>query len=98
MKPSGMSRIFLTAGSSAHSSVVIAVATQLLRFAGPVATPGTDKIVRLVQPNAPQHQKWDPAFMPVFFDRQIDFTAAEPRPDLVVWPEASLPGFLHTKD
>ncbi|TMV15404.1 apolipoprotein N-acyltransferase [Arenibacterium halophilum] len=78
--------------------MLIAVITQLLRFAGPVATTGTGQIVRLVQPNAPQHQKWDPAFMPIFFNRQIDYTSAEPRPDLVVWPEASLPGFIPVVD
>jgi len=50
--------------------------------------------VRLIQPNAPQDQKWDPAYMPLFFERQIEFTAAEPRPDLVVWPEVSLPNRL----
>ncbi|KUJ80373.1 acyltransferase [Ruegeria marisrubri] len=52
------------------------------------------KTVRLVQPNAPQHQKWDPAFAPIFFGRQIELTAAEPRPDLIVWPETSVPVWL----
>ncbi|MGI9369641.1 MAG: apolipoprotein N-acyltransferase, partial [Ruegeria sp.] len=50
--------------------------------------------VRLVQPNAPQHQKWDPDFAPLFFNRQIEFTAASPRPDLIVWPETSVPAWL----
>ena len=54
----------------------------------------SDKIVRLVQPNAPQHQKWDPEFAPVFFARQLEFTLAEPRPDLIVWPETSVPAWL----
>ncbi|EEX08260.1 apolipoprotein N-acyltransferase [Ruegeria lacuscaerulensis ITI-1157] len=54
----------------------------------------TDKTVRLIQPNAPQHQKWDPAFAPLFFARQVEFTAAEPRPDLIVWPETSVPAWL----
>ncbi len=51
-------------------------------------------IVRLTQPNAPQHQKWDPAYAPLFFARQLEFTAAEPRPDLIVWPESSVPAWL----
>ncbi len=51
-------------------------------------------IVRLVQPNAPQHQKWDPAYAPLFFARQLEFTVAEPRPDLIVWPETSVPAWL----
>jgi len=59
------------------------------------APAGTGAIVRLVQPNAPQHQKWDPAYIPVFFKRQIDFTAADPRPDLIVWPESAVPVALN---
>ncbi len=50
--------------------------------------------IRLVQPNAPQHEKWDPEMIPIFFDRQLSFTAAEPtgpKPDLIVWPETSIP-------
>nr|WP_321251348.1 apolipoprotein N-acyltransferase [uncultured Ruegeria sp.] len=54
----------------------------------------TDHVVRLVQPNAPQHQKWDPDFTLLFFARQVEFTAAEPRPDLIVWPETSVPAWL----
>lgn len=53
-----------------------------------------DKTVRLVQPNAPQHQKWDPDYMPLFFARQIEFTAAAPKMDLIVWPETSVPAWL----
>lgn len=52
-------------------------------------------VVRLVQPNAPQHQKWDPAHIPTFFRRQIEATAALPRPDLTIWPETSVPVALN---
>lgn len=55
--------------------------------------PGT-RTVRLVQPNAPQHQKWDPAMIPVFFERQIEYTAAAPRPDLIAWPETAVSTLL----
>lgn len=55
----------------------------------------TDHTVRVVQPNARQDQKWDPKWMPVFFRRQIEFTKAGPRPDLVVWPESSVPVWLN---
>lgn len=60
-------------------------------------------VVRLVQPNAPQHQKWDRAFVPIFFERQVEFTAAPShhglgRPDLVVWPETAVPMLLDNAD
>lgn len=54
----------------------------------------TDTVVRLVQPNAPQHLKWDPAHTPTFFGRQIAATRAQPRPDLIVWPETAVPILL----
>lgn len=54
----------------------------------------TEHIVRLIQPNAPQHQKWDPDYAPLFFARQIEFSAQQPRPDLIVWPETSVPAWL----
>jgi len=50
--------------------------------------------VRLVQPNAPQREKWDPEKTAIFFDRQVEFTAAGARPDLIVWPEAAIPVLL----
>lgn len=60
------------------------------------ATPDEAPTVRLVQPNAPQDQKWLPEMIPVFFERGLDLTAAEadPPPDLVIWPETSLPVLL----
>ncbi|MEO3416276.1 apolipoprotein N-acyltransferase [Roseovarius sp. CAU 1744] len=56
-------------------------------------------MIRLIQPNAAQHEKWDPAMMPVFFNRQLEFSAAGPsRPDLIVWPETSVPVLLQNAD
>ena len=46
--------------------------------------------VRLVQPNAPQEQKWDPFYAPIFLDRMIDATAADPRVDVIIWPESAI--------
>lgn len=51
--------------------------------------------VRLVQPNAPQDQKWDPQKRWIFFDRLLKYTAAQGEVDLVVWPETSAPGLLN---
>lgn len=81
-------------------SLALLAATGLLWGAGMMLTPPAVQtegrpIVRLVQPNAPQHQKWDPALIPVFFDRQVDFTAQLPRPDLIVWPETAVQTMLH---
>ena len=58
----------------------------------------TPHVVRLIQPNAPQHQKWDPDYAPLFFARQVEFTAAVPRPDLIVWPETAIPAWLRRAD
>ncbi|MBE9639019.1 apolipoprotein N-acyltransferase [Salipiger pacificus] len=60
-------------------------------------------VVRLVQPNAPQTQKWDRGFVPLFFDRQVEFTAAPaqdglPRPELIVWPETAVPRLLENAE
>lgn len=49
--------------------------------------------VRLIQPNAPQHKKWDPEWIGVFFRRSLELTsspAAKPI-DLVIWPETAVP-------
>ena len=58
----------------------------------------TGKHVRLVQPDAPQHLKWHPDYVWSFFDRALDLTAsgqADPRADLIVWPETSIPPALN---
>jgi apolipoprotein N-acyltransferase len=50
-------------------------------------------IVRLVQPNAPQSEKWDPDRVVEFYRRQLGYSAApgDPPPDLIVWPESAIP-------
>lgn len=85
-------------------SAVLAGATGAgLWLGGVLLTPApgvTDgrPVVRLIQPNAPQHMKWDPAHIPTFFNRQVDFTAQLPRPDLIVWPETAVQTMLHNAD
>ena len=48
-------------------------------------------MIRVVQPNAPQHEKWDPEKASVFLRRQLLATSA-PGNDvaLVIWPESAL--------
>lgn len=65
---------------------------------GPAPIDGQSPVIRLVQPNAPQHQKWKPAMMPVFFNRQVEMTRLRPAPDLVVWPETAIPSLLNHAD
>ncbi len=67
------------------------------RLAEP-AVPDRDLRLRLVQPNAPQHLKWDWDHAEGFFWRHIDLTAAPAAdgraPDLVIWSETAVPFFL----
>ncbi|NRB03411.1 MAG: apolipoprotein N-acyltransferase [Rhodobacteraceae bacterium] len=78
---------------SAIRFVVLLVACVALFFVPPPArdVPMTGATLRLVQPNAPQHEKWDPAKIPVFLNRQLDFAAAPGAPDWIVLPETALP-------
>ena len=66
------------------------------------ATPAeTSSIVRIVQPNAAQELKWDPQYIPVFFNRALEMTAArdgDAAPDMIVWPETSVPTLLGYAD
>lgn len=52
--------------------------------------------VAAIQPNVPQEVKWDPAFVDETYRRlaSLTLTAAESDPDLVVWPESAVPGYL----
>jgi apolipoprotein N-acyltransferase len=52
--------------------------------------------VSVVQGNIPQEIKWDYAAKEEIFARYLKLTeaAAQEKPDLIIWPETSLPGFL----
>lgn len=70
------------------------------RLAPPLPTPFPSVTVRLLQPNAAQHLKWRPDMVPVFFNRQLAYTAADstPAPDLIIWPETAVPYTLERAD
>ncbi|WP_445810831.1 apolipoprotein N-acyltransferase [Yoonia sp.] len=52
-------------------------------------------MVRLVQPNAPQHQKWDAIYRDEFVNRLVALSGQGDRPDLIVWPETAVPYLLN---
>jgi apolipoprotein N-acyltransferase len=56
-------------------------------------------VIRLVQPNMPQDQKFDPDMIPVFYERILRLSGGGAVPQLVVWPETALPWLLeHSAD
>ena len=85
--PAGLAAVRLTAPATALLSLPL-LALPLLPRAD-VAEDGP--LVRLVQPNAPQHLKWDPEHSGTFLRRAVDATRAPGAPDLIVWPETSIP-------
>ncbi|MFN4154728.1 MAG: apolipoprotein N-acyltransferase [Paracoccaceae bacterium] len=50
--------------------------------------------LRLVQPNAEQHLKWDPDQARILFQRQLEFTRDGAPADLTIWPETAVPYLL----
>ena len=83
------------------TAVVASAAPVFMMTAPPTSdtSPLTDHTIRLIQPNAPQREKWDPEKIPVFFDRQLALSAAPPKnggdaPDLVIWSETAIPWAL----
>jgi apolipoprotein N-acyltransferase len=83
---------------SALRLAVWAGALALIIGAGFVLRPApvTDgrPMVRLVQPNVPQADKWDPALAPAHFERLLSLSRSEADVDLVVWPETAVPAWL----
>lgn len=62
---------------------------------GPAPPPAAEApVVRLVQPNAPQAEKWDPDRALFYYERMLSLTAEGDPPDLVVWPETAVPWLL----
>lgn len=90
----GLAVAFRWAGLVAGAAILaagMAFGVQRLAQAEP-DVPGVT--MRLVQPNADQKVKWDLDVARMLFDRQVGYTAALPRPDLVIWPETAVPYLL----
>jgi len=80
----------------ARFALMLPVVTVLLLPPLSPPAPLSPTVLRLVQPNAPQHEKWDPEKIGVFYTRQLAFTAATAAtanraPDAVIWPETAIP-------
>ncbi len=60
-------------------------------------SPPEAPVIRLVQPNIPQQEKWSWETLPGHMTRTLDLSrgvAEAPVPALVVWPETAIPWFL----
>jgi len=85
-------------------SVPLLAGIAVMGSAQPAPMPqDTAPIIRLVQPNAPQHLKWREDLIPVFFQRSLDLTAQAPVdpaviPDVILWSETTLPVLLNRSD
>lgn len=64
------------------------------QLTAPVADTAGRPVVRLIQPNIPQDEKWDPARARDNFERLLDLTRQPGTPDLYVWPESAVPAWL----
>ncbi len=73
---------------------VFAVLPLLKAPAAPDVADAGRPTIRLVQPNIPQAEKWDPDRAREHYARLIAATGAAVAPDLVVWPETALPYLL----
>ena len=66
-----------------------------LRLPDQIAYAPDAPVLRIVQPNAPQHLKWVPGHREIFYKRALDATMAESDPELgppdaVIWPEMAV--------
>ncbi|MBI3318579.1 MAG: apolipoprotein N-acyltransferase [Candidatus Omnitrophica bacterium] len=68
----------------------------------PAAPSSADRSFRVavLQGNIPQHEKWDASFGEGVWRRYEELTrqAQKEKPDLIVWPETSVPGFLEEEE
>lgn len=96
--PAIRSRIVSAGGGVVLLAMAYLVGSALERTV-PTMAPAGAPVVRLIQPNASQQQKWQADMIPVFWERQLDLTRrpANPQPDVVIWPEVSVPYLLGTQ-
>lgn len=90
----GLSLGLATWRGAAMAAALVAAGWTLgmVRLAAPAPERAEPVIVRLVQPNARQEEKWLPGKDAEFFQRLIDLTRApaDPMPDVTLWPETAV--------
>jgi apolipoprotein N-acyltransferase len=92
----GLARLALRDWLPAYVALAVLVAVAFTLRPGPAPQiAGDAPVVRLVQPNAPQHLKWDPAYREQFVNRLVELSGQGDRPDLIVWPETAVPYLLN---
>lgn len=104
--PHLLTLLLLLLAAAVASGQIIKAAPALIAFAiaWPLLSPPTpdpspeQQTIRLIQPNAPQEEKWDPVMSGVFFDRMLTFTGEGDTPDLIVWPESAIATLLNYAD
>jgi apolipoprotein N-acyltransferase len=89
----GLARLRLPQILASAAALAIVWGIGLWVLTQPLPTP-RGAVLRLVQPNAEQALKWDPALARQHFDVLLSHTAADGSPDLVIWPETALPYLL----
>lgn len=81
----------LGAGPRLAASAALGLALWLLLAPGPAGDPDpAAPVLRLVQPNVPQAEKWDPARQQEHLDRLLALSDGEAGAALTVWPETAL--------
>lgn len=96
-----LGRSFLRRALALAGPIILLFGVGILRLAGAVeGIPNDRPVLRLVQPNAPQHLKWHPDHVWTFFDRALALSVPLDgvRPALVIWPETSIPTILERSD
>lgn len=80
----------------AGGGLAVLILLGLFLRVGPAPDPAPNApLIRMVQPNALQHQKWDPAYRDLFIERLLALSSAGDVPELIVWPETALPTLLN---
>lgn len=89
-------RTRLAAGAAIVAALAGLYGFGALRLANARAAAADAPMVRLVQANIDQKDKWKPENLDMVFSTYVDLTtqASRVRPDIVIWPEGALPAVI----